>query len=91
MGWKTGWAGIAALLLTAGMVYADEGIKDVLTVIHNRKSVRTYADKPVTKAQLEILLRAGMAAPTAGDRRPWAFVVVTDKKTLTALDRKSVV
>jgi nitroreductase len=58
---------------------------DTLTVIHRRKSVKKYLDKPVKREDLEILLKAGMAAPTAGDRRPWAFVVVTDKDKLVAL------
>ncbi len=39
----------------------------------------------MTQAQLETLLRAGMAAPTAADRRPWAFVVVTARPTLLKL------
>ena len=60
-------------------------IPDALTVIHNRKSVRKYLNKPVNKEQLEILLRAGMAAPSAGDNRPWAFVVVTDPAMLDTL------
>jgi len=60
-------------------------IPDALTVIHSRKSVRKYLDKPVTKEQLEILLRAGMAAPTAGDKRPWSFVVITDPAMLDTL------
>ena len=64
-------------------------IPDALTVIHSRKSVRKYLDKPVTKEQLEILLRAGMASPTAGDNRPWAFVVVTSRATLDTLSFSS--
>ncbi|MFC1608114.1 nitroreductase family protein [Candidatus Latescibacterota bacterium] len=64
-------------------------IPDALTVIHNRKSVRKYLDKPVTKEQLEILLRAGMAAPTAGDKRPWSFVVITDPAMLDTLSLSS--
>ena len=55
---------------------------EVLRIIHQRKSVRKYTDKPVTKEQLEVLLKAAMAAPTAGNKQPWAFVVVTDKATL---------
>jgi len=58
---------------------------DALTIIHRRKSVRAYLNKPVTKAQLEILMKAGMAAPTAGDRRPWSFVAINDQQQLTAL------
>ena len=61
------------------------GVPDALTVIHQRKSVRKYLDKPVSREHLEILLRAGMAAPTAADKRPWVFVVVTDKSKLAAL------
>jgi nitroreductase len=64
-------------------------IPDALTVIHNRKSVRTYLNKPVTKEQLEILLRAGMAAPTAADKRPWAFVAVTERAVLDTLAHSS--
>ena len=60
-------------------------IPDALTVIHSRKSVRKYLNKPVSKEQLEILLKAGMAAPTAGDKRPWAFVVITDPAMLDSL------
>jgi len=58
---------------------------DAFTVIFNRKSVRKFQNKPVQKKDLELILRAGMAAPTAVDRRPWAFVAVTDRAVLTAL------
>jgi nitroreductase len=68
---------------------AKVNIPDALTVIHNRKSVRKYLDKPVTKDQLEILLRAGMASPSAADKRPWAFVAVTDRAMLDTLSFSS--
>ena len=50
-----------------------------------RKSVRSYTGEPVTKACLLMLLKAGMAAPSARDRRPVAFVVVTERRVLDAL------
>jgi nitroreductase len=65
------------------------GIPDALTVIHSRKSVRKYLNKPVSREQLEVLLRAGMAAPTAGDKRPWSFVVVTERAMLDTLSFSS--
>lgn len=58
---------------------------DALSVIHSRKSVRHYLDTPVSKQDLEVLVKAAMAAPTAMDRRPWAFVIITEKKVLSAL------
>jgi nitroreductase len=39
----------------------------------------------VSKKDLETLVKAGMAAPTAMDRRPWAFVIVTDGALLNKL------
>jgi nitroreductase len=59
--------------------------KDTLSVIHSRKSVRHYTGELVNKKDLETLVKAGMAAPTAVDRRPWSFVIVTDPATLNKL------
>lgn len=56
-----------------------------LETIFNRKSVRTYTARPVEKEKLETLVRAGMAAPSSRDRRPWEFVIVTDRKLLDTL------
>ncbi len=67
----------------------EREIDDVLTVIHNRKSVRHYLDKPVSKDDLLIIMKAGMAAPTAADKRPWAFVTVTDRALLDSLSHSS--
>lgn len=53
--------------------------------ILSRASVRAYLDKEVEQNKVEKLLRAGMAAPTAVNKQPWHFVVVTDKKVLSDL------
>lgn len=34
---------------------------------------------------MEALLRAAMAAPSAGNARPWAFLTLTDRKLLDAI------
>ncbi|MCE7697315.1 MAG: nitroreductase family protein [Methanobacterium paludis] len=47
---------------------------EILNTIKNRKSVRNYLDKPVSNKDLETLIKAGMAAPSAVDLRPWAFI-----------------
>lgn len=57
----------------------------VLDNIATRVSVRSYLDKPVEEVKIEQLLRAGMAAPSAVNKQPWHFVVVTDKEQLKAL------
>ena len=63
----------------------EEEMSDALSVIHSRKSVRSFTGENVTKDALDKIIRAGMAAPTAVNKQPWAFVVVTDRKTLDAL------
>ena len=57
----------------------------VLENIHNRKSVRNFTGEPVTKACLLALVKAGMAAPSARNRQPLAFVAVTERNILDAL------
>lgn len=52
--------------------------EDIMT----RMSVRSYSDKEVGSEQIDSLLRAAMAAPTAGNKQPWRFVVIDNRETL---------
>jgi len=71
-----------ALVLTAFCLMACSNSstpeKSVMDNILTRKSVRHYTDQPLSEAQIETLLRAGMAAPSAMNVQPWSFIVVTD-------------
>ena len=60
---------------------AQAAISNIMT----RTSIRQYTNEPVTKADIETMLRAGMAAPTAVNKQPWHFVAVTDKNKLAEL------
>ena len=51
---------------------------DILDTIFSRKSVRAYADEPVSPQDVEMLLKAAMAAPSGRNIQPWRFVVVRD-------------
>lgn len=53
--------------------------------IFERKSVRSYLDKEVEKEKIDLMLRAGMAAPTGKNIQPWEFVVVTDRARLDSM------
>ena len=50
----------------------------VLNNILSRKSVRSYTHQPVSREQIDTLLRAAMAAPSGKDMRPWKFLVLDD-------------
>lgn len=68
--------------------YSRKYANEILEVIHNRKSVRHFTEQLVSKEQIETLLKAGMAAPTAANRQPWKFYVITERETLDLLAEK---
>ena len=56
-----------------------------LDIIFSRRSIRRYTGEPISERDLTSLLEAGMAAPSASNRKPWHFAIVTDKAKLQAL------
>ncbi len=58
---------------------------ETMKAIMTRRSIRAFKDTPVTDEQLKTLFEAAMNAPSAGDGRPWHFVVTTDRAKLDAL------
>ena len=50
-----------------------------------RKSVRAYTPKPVENGKVDLLVKAAMAAPTAVNKQPWAFIVIDDRAVLDKL------
>ncbi|MFV0422894.1 nitroreductase family protein [Oleidesulfovibrio sp.] len=55
---------------------------ELMKAIEERRSVRKFTDEAVTEEQITVLLRAAMAAPSAGNAQPWQFVVVDDRNVL---------
>ena len=49
----------------------------MIEAIKNRRSIRKYKDKAITKEQINQILQAGMLAPSSKNRQPWKFVVAT--------------
>lgn len=54
----------------------------ILDNIYNRKSVRQYTDKKITKEDLDKIIKAGISAPSGLNLQPWHFIVIQDKQTL---------
>ena len=57
-------------------------LNPVLSNIMARRSVRKYLDKPVEHALLEVVVRAGINAPSGMNRQPWMVRVVEDQKLI---------
>jgi len=50
-----------------------------------RRSVRAYAGRQVEPEKIDAVIEAALRSPTGGARRPWTFVVVTEKALLEKL------
>jgi len=57
----------------------------MLDTIFARRSIRKYTEEPVTDEQVQKLLKAAMAAPSASNRKPWHYVVIRERSTLKRL------
>lgn len=53
--------------------------------IYLRRSIRKYKDTPLDVQQIQQVIRAGTYAPSAGNEKPWHFIVITKRETLEAI------
>ena len=60
----------------------DAVIENIMT----RTSIRQFTSQPISKDTLDLVVKAGMAAPSAVNAQPWAFVVITEKEVLDSLN-----
>lgn len=58
-------------------------MKEILT----RRSIRKYEEQPVSEEKIHQILRAAMYAPSAGNERPWHFIMIKDRKTLDEIPK----
>lgn len=52
---------------------------DTLISIEQRRSIRKYKQTPIDKNVVTDILNCGRLAPSAKNRQPWRFLVVTNK------------
>lgn len=57
--------------------------------LFERVSIRKFTDEPVEDEKIRAILRAAMAAPSAGNQQPWEFFVVRDRAILEKLSEVS--
>jgi nitroreductase len=60
---------------------------DAMTALYSRRSIRLYESKPVPHQLLQEIITAGMCAPSAGNERPWHFILLTDRGILDEIPR----
>jgi len=55
---------------------------NVFECIMQRRSIRSYTNRRISKEALNRILEAGRWAPSAGNSQPWQFIVIRDKDIL---------
>lgn len=63
-------------------------MNDIIKNIYERRATRKYKNMSVPKDLIEILLGAGRMAPSAMNRQPWKFYVLTDPKKIRAFSKE---
>lgn len=71
----------AACSQQPSVMKTNEAIENIMT----RVSVREFTGEKISGEQIDTLLHAAMAAPSAINRQPWAFIVVTEDSLIARL------
>ncbi len=61
---------------------------DALKAILTRRSIRKFTGEIIKDEDLQLILKAGFAAPSAHNRQPWEFVVLKDKNNIEAFAKE---
>jgi nitroreductase len=70
---------------SGGKLMPVTGETKVIDTILNRRSVREFTDKPVSKEDINIILNAGHWAPSGLNNQPWRFIVIRNRETIQKL------
>ena len=66
-----------------------DGAQDVFeSLIKGRRSIRRYEARPVERSTIDAVLEAGTWAPSAHNRQPWRFAVLTELTAREILARR---
>jgi nitroreductase len=48
----------------------------------SRRSIRKYTGERIDEAKIKEIIKAGMYAPSARNKRPWHFIVIDDREVM---------
>ena len=55
---------------------------NIIKQIKERRSIRSYTDQSVSKEKINEIIQTGRYAPSATNRQPWRFIVITNKSMI---------
>ena len=66
-------------------MFTNEEQAAVYKAIYNRRDIRSFLSKPISKDILRRILDAAHHAPSVGFMQPWSFIVISSQETKDSL------
>ncbi len=60
-------------------------MNEIMANIKSRRSRRAFIDRPVSEETIEDILEAARYAPSALNKQPWEFIIISNKETILRL------
>ncbi len=60
-------------------------MNQTLELLKKRKSIRKYTEEKIADKEMEYILKAAMAAPSATNARDWSFIVTRDRDIINKM------
>lgn len=61
-------------------------MNETIKAILNRRSIRSYSNEQIKDEELDLIINAGLFAPSAHNQQPWHFTVIKDRKIINDLN-----
>ena len=62
-------------------------MNETIKTLTQRRSIRKYSQKPVSKSDIETIIKAGLYAPTGMNRRSTLFLAITNKEIISKISK----
>jgi nitroreductase len=62
-------------------------VNETINTILTRRSVRNYLDKPISEADLQMIVECGIHAPTARNKQNWHFTVISNQDLIDRINQ----
>jgi len=64
-------------------------MNEILKVIKNRRSIRSYLPTQIKQKDLDLIIEAGIYAPSAHNDQPWHFTVIQNTEIIQYISDKA--
>lgn len=62
-------------------------MNEVLKAIKERRSIRAYEPTQISKEELDMIIEAGIYAPTGHNSQPWHFTVIQNREVIEEINK----